>query len=100
MLPAEAEKDAKCLTLSLLAANVLKNDPEKMKSVVAESWYFMGRMDSVAPDQDLKTLLPRIVQQLQRDPHTKELGPMCDALFLERAAQLRSLGQQSEKTSP
>jgi hypothetical protein len=97
---AAAESDAECLTLSLIAASVVKDDAEKMKVAVAESWYFLGRLDSRASSPDLKLLLPPIANRLEKDPHVKELGQQCDKLFTGRGADLRSLGQQSSATKP
>ena len=97
-LPAAAEKDAECLTLSLLAASVVRDDPDKMKLVIAESWYFVGRLDSVAIGPDLKPLLTPIAERLQRDAHLKELGEQCDKLFVARGAALRALSEQSSSS--
>lgn len=93
-LSAAAVRDAKCLTLALMGASAAKGDADKMKSAAAESWYFMGRLDGASSKQDLKPLLTRMAEEMQKDPAgLKALGSSCDALFVGRAVDLGKLVQ-------
>jgi hypothetical protein len=90
-LPAGAEKDVQCLTLALVATSVEK-DPAKQQGIIAEAWFFMGRLDAEAPSIDLKPALSSAFDKMKGNPGTKDIGTACDAEFQKRGADLRNLG--------
>lgn len=100
-LSASAEQDLKCFTLALVGASVVKDqDPDKLKSAIAESWYFLGRLDAKAPGIDLNQAARRAFDGMNGNPKTKEVGATCDTLFISRASVLKNMGTQSQNKNP
>jgi hypothetical protein len=86
------ERDVQCLTLTLLASS-LEKDQTKQEAIVAETWYFLGRLDVEAPGQDLKRAVNSAFEAVNGNPRAKEIGSACDAQFETRGADLRELGE-------
>ena len=88
-----AERDVQCVTLALVAVSAEK-DQTKQQAVIAEAWYFLGRLDSDAPGADLKQATAKAFETMKGNPHTKDIGVACDAEFEKRGADLTKLGSQ------
>jgi hypothetical protein len=86
-----AKRDVQCVTLALVAVSTVK-DPTKQQGIIAESWYFLGRLAADAPDTDLKQATANAFVELKGSPHIKNIGSDCDAEFGKRGVDLTKLG--------
>jgi len=88
-VPAAAAQDLRCLTLALVATSEAKEQAKQ--AAIAEAWYFMGRLDAEVPGIDLKPALTGVLEAMNKNPHTRDIGVACDAEFVKRGADLRNL---------
>jgi len=86
-----AEQDVRCLALVLVAVSMEK-DQAKQQGMIAEAWYFAGRLDAEAPGIALKPALTGGLDSIKGNPQAKEIGAACDAAFQKRGDDLKNLG--------
>jgi hypothetical protein len=88
------------MTLTLIAAGTEK-DETKRQSAIAESWYYVGRLDVSAPGTDLKQATNRALatMQAQSQAENEKIGAVCDSQFQNRGADLRQMGQSAQSNA-
>jgi hypothetical protein len=90
-LSAAAEQDVRCLALGLVGVSMEK-DQTKQQGMIAETWYFAGRLDAEAPGLALKPALTGALDSMNGNPKAKETGAACDAAFQKRGDDLKNIG--------
>jgi hypothetical protein len=90
------KRDLQCFVLYTLAAGTEK-DEKKLTGVIAGTWYFLGRIDAIAPGIDLDSAMHAELAEMHSNPKTKEIGAACDAQFSKRGSDLVDLGNQQAR---
>lgn len=97
-VPPAIKPDLQCFILYTIAAGTEK-DEKRLASAIAGTWYFIGRIDAVAPGLDLGQAMRAEIAALEHDPKTEAIGATCDARFAKRGSDMTNLGTVFQKTA-
>lgn len=89
------EADLRCIAVLSLAAAT--QGEETRAQMVAAFMYFVGRIDGLAPNIDLKTELQRVMPTVTGQQLTDE-GKRCGQILIEKGARLQELGRDMQVT--
>lgn len=89
------EADLRCIAVLSLAAAT--QGEETRAQMVAAFMYFVGRIDGLAPNIDLKAELQRVMPTVTGQQLTDE-GKRCGQLLIEKGARLQELGRDMQVT--
>lgn len=96
--PPAIKPDLQCFILYTVAAGTEK-DEKRVASAIAGTWYFIGRIDAIAPGLDLGQAMRAEIADLEHNPKTEAIGAACDAQFAKRGSDMTNLGKAFSKAA-
>lgn len=92
-----ADDDLRCIAIVSVALSQAEED--KKASMIAGVMYFVGRLDSEAPNADLATEMKRVVSGMTQEEAVAH-GKRCSAILIERGHALQTVGDALRSSAP
>ncbi len=85
----DVDADLRCM--ALISAMISQMEPDKQGNLIAGVMYFVGHVDGIAPNIDLKVELRRVAEAMTGEIAASE-GQRCGKILMDKGQKLQEVG--------